>query len=209
VPAGTSTTGAGAASAQSGSSIPVWDDVRNVFDSNRSDSSGANARWRLAYWHFLLDQTLKEPVLGVGFGKPADFRWRGTLYDPRRGNAADPNDITPPHNSFLNVFYRTGLLGLIPLLVLVALGLWRGIAAIRRPDVGRADQALLAGFVAVFVFASFIALFNVALENPYIGLFFWTPLAALFVLPRLIARGSVAGRGEADAPGAAERPRWV
>jgi hypothetical protein len=187
-------------------SIPIWDDVRNVFDRNRQDSSGANAFWRLAYWRFLVEQTLKEPVFGVGFGKPAHFRWRGILYDARRGNAADPNDITPPHNSFLNVFYRMGLAGLVPLLLLVGLGLRGAVSTIRRPATGRSDQALLAGFVAVFVFAAFIAFFNVALENPYMGLFFWTPLAMLFVLPKLIGPAATGfARREAEAgtpPGA-------
>lgn len=176
----------------SGSGIPIWDDVRNVFSNARGDSSGANSHWRLDYWRFLIEKTMKEPALGVGFGKPADFRWRGVLYDARRGIATDPNDITPPHNSFLNVFYRMGLLGLVPLLVLVALALRRGLVRIRNPGTSARDRALLAGFIGAFVFATFIALFNVALENPYIGLFFWTPLAALLVLPRLRPRSGSA-----------------
>ena len=39
-----------------------------------------------------------SPYAGFGFGKPAAFRWHGILYDARKDVAADPNDVTPPHN---------------------------------------------------------------------------------------------------------------
>ncbi|MFL5946352.1 MAG: O-antigen ligase family protein [Gaiellaceae bacterium] len=185
IPARTAATVNDAASRGAGG-IPIIDDLRNALSSDPHNGSGANVRWRLSYWRYILEHTLHEPLLGVGFGKPASFRWRGVLYDARRGATDDPNDITPPHNSFLNVFYRMGLIGLIALLVVMVLGPARGVSAARRRFTTYADRALLAGIVAVYCFAAIMAFFNVALENPYMALFFWTPLALLFAMPPLI-----------------------
>jgi exopolysaccharide biosynthesis polyprenyl glycosylphosphotransferase len=157
--------------------------IRESFDPTSPSGMNANVRWRIAYWKFVIEQSAERPLLGTGFGHAANFRWSNILYDARVGDAADPNDVTPPHNSFLNVLFRTGLLGLLPLVSLVGVAIWRTLRSLRRPlSVER--RALLVGFVSLFAFVLVIANFNVALEGPYMGMFFWTILAVLLLAPR-------------------------
>jgi hypothetical protein len=157
-----------------------------------------NQRWRLAFWKYQLTETAKQPVFGVGFGRPSAFRWEDTVYDARTGDPNDPNDVTGPHNSFVDLVYRTGVFGLL------AFGALVGIAIVRvgrrmRSGVGAEERATLVGLLALFAFAVVVASFNVALEGPYMSVFFWTILALLLILPVLATRGSPAAeRDEAD-----------
>ena len=157
--------------------------IRESFDPTSPSGMNANVRWRISYWKFVIEESAERPLLGTGFGHAANFRWSNILYDARVGNAADPNDVTPPHNSFLNVLYRTGLLGFIPLVTLVGVALWRTARELRRP-LSRERRALLVGLACLLAFVLVIANFNVALEGPYMGMFFWTILSLLLLAPR-------------------------
>ena len=148
--------------------------------------SGENASWRLAIWRYMVRQTLKEPFFGVGFGKPATFVWNGTRYDPRVGDTSNKFDVVAPHNSFVNLLYRTGLFGFLGLLAILAVAARRVWRALHVAGARRFDRAVLVGCVAAFVFSAVIASFNVALEAPFLALIFWLYLALLLVLPGLL-----------------------
>jgi hypothetical protein len=158
-----------------------------------------NQRWRLAFWRYLLEQTAHHPLFGVGFGKPSAFLWNGTLYDGRTGAARDPQDITGPHNSFVDLVYRTGVGGALALLAIMIVALVRVVRALRSSPTA-AERARLVGLTALFAFAVVIASLNVALEGPYMSAFFWTILALLLIAPLYAANGRVG-----DAP----RRRWL
>jgi hypothetical protein len=154
---------------------------------NASDTSGAsaNSSWRLAIWSYMVQRTARDnPLFGIGFGKPTNFLYHGILFDGRRGIAADPNDQIPPHNSFVNLLFRTGLLGFVPLLVIIGVAIRRTLGA-RRRGLPRRDEADLVSVAALFAFAATIAFLNAALEGPYMSLFFWLPLGLLLVIPKL------------------------
>lgn len=173
--------------------------VATIGDSFSNSESGtgayANQSWRLAFWRYMLRQTVKSPVFGVGFGKPANFRWHGTLYDARRDDPSDPNNVTGPHNSFVNLFYRTGVVGAGAFVALVAVALWRVRRGLMlRPSY--AERSRIVGLTALFVFAVVIASLNVALEGPFMSLFFWTILGLLFAAPSLA--GETAARTAKD-----------
>jgi len=171
-----------ASSADSGTLVGA---VRNTFDAGSVSGENANVRWRLAYWKALVTRTSHHPFFGVGFGIPAHFRWHGVLYDARTGDSRDPNDVTPPHNSFINILYRTGLLGLLPCLILIGIGMIRTARLLPRLHRAR-ERADVVGLLCLFVFVLVVANLNVALEGPYMGMFFWSLLALLFIVPRLL-----------------------
>jgi O-antigen ligase len=151
-----------------------------------SSSSARNVQWRLAIWGFMLRKTAHDPVFGVGFGRPTNFRWRGTVYDARNISTSDPTYSTPPHNSFVNLLFRTGALGLLSLLALVGVALvrvWRVLTSPLRPF----DRAMVIGSTAAFVMAAGTACFSVALEGPYMGMVFWIFLGLMLILPKLLA----------------------
>jgi O-antigen ligase len=178
-----------------GGDAPLVEDVRRAFGDEAESGSSANVGWRLAYWRYVLRSMRSNPVLGVGFGKPAAFHWNGIAYDRRRGDPTDPHDVSPPHNSFVNLLFRMGLLGLLPLLALIAAAAWRFASALRAGSLSAFDRATLVGLAAIFVFIAVIASFNVALEGPFMGIFFWTVLGLLLLLPRYATeRADVGGR---------------
>jgi hypothetical protein len=164
--------------------LPLASDLKNTFAADTI--SGQNASWRLAIWHHMVRQTLKEPLLGVGFGKPANFVWHGIRYDARVGDKSNPFDVLAPHNSFVNLLYRTGLVGFLGLLAILAVAAIRVWRALHVPGARPFDRAVLLGCVGAFVFSAVIASFNVALEAPFLALIFWLYLSLLLVLPGML-----------------------
>src|SRR5829696_7350559 len=88
----------------------VANEIGASFEPDGEGGQNVNARWRLAYWRFTLEESAERPLNGVGFGRPANFIWNGVPYDRRTGDPSDSHDVTPPHNSFMNVLYRMGVL---------------------------------------------------------------------------------------------------
>ena len=165
----------------------VSDAFRQSFEGESRAGYGANARWRLAFWEHLVRGWADQPILGVGFGHPAAFRWKGLLYDGRR-NPQDSIDVSPPHNSFLNVLYRTGLLGFIPFVLSRRSACSARCAGSSRPPTG--PNARQAWGCSRFSRSSSRSLpSNAALEGPFMGIFFWA-------VARPAARPADARRGE-------------
>ena len=147
-----------------------------------------NVHWRLSMWKFMLEKTAHDPVFGVGFGRPTNFVWRGMIYDARTGDKTNSQDVTGPHNSFVNMLFRMGLLGLLPLLALLVIAGLRSWRVLVRETLAALDRAFALTSVAMVVAVAVAACFSVALEGPYIGLFFWLALGLVLALPRLLTR---------------------
>ena len=164
---------------------PVLHDIVEGFNSNDTSGANANSSWRQAIWTYMIRRTIHgDPIFGIGFGRPTNFLYHGILFDGRRGNPSNPDDEIPPHNSFVNLLFRTGFLGFLALLALVFVAARRVLAARKRALPPR-DAADLVGMAAVFAFSASIAFLNAALEGPYMALFFWFPLGLLLVMPKL------------------------
>ncbi len=163
--------------------------IVDSFDPRAATGEYLNANWRLHYWRALLDETFDEPVLGVGFGHPAAFPWRGVVYDTREPGGFE--SLSPPHNSFVNLFYRTGLVGLAGLIGLLAVALVRMSRLFRATETG--ERPPLVALLALFTFISVVAALNVALEGPYMAMFFWTVLGLMLTLPRVLRRAPIEG----------------
>ncbi len=164
---------------------PEANGLAELTASFRSSSQRANAEWRLAFWKFILDQTAKRPLSGVGFGAPSNFEWSGIRYDSRSGEAADPFDVSGPHNSFFNVLFRTGLPGFIALLAIVVIALLRTVRVARWTS--GADKAIAVWLVASIAAGTVTASLSVALEGPFMGIFFWTIIGLALIAPRFLA----------------------
>lgn len=163
---------------------PLIEAIRGTFD--RDSLAGGfneNQRWRVAFWRHTLRESLHHPVAGVGFGAPADFVWHGVRYDARR-DPTDPNDVTPPHNSFLNLIFRTGLMGAVPFFILLGLAIVRLGRALRRVRTSE-DRNRLVSLAVIGTFVAVVASFNGALEGPFMGIFFWTVVGLFLLSDRL------------------------
>jgi O-antigen ligase len=158
-------------------------------------AEGANVEWRLAYWGELVSRTPDSPLLGVGFGAPAEFVWRGAEYDFRRTD--DGTDTYGPHNGFVDVLYRLGIPAFLGLVVIVGVALWRNRWLVGTGESSR-HRMLAVTIVAMFAGALVTIVFNDALRVPYLAILFWAPLGLMLVTGRRPERGA-SGRSPRDA----------
>lgn len=155
----------------------------------------ANVRWRLAYWGELLSRVPSDPVLGVGFGRPAAFTWSGVKYDYRDDDPNTSFNVAGPHNSFVSWVWRLGVpaaLALLAIIFLAVRNVWRGL---RGGALEPARRTMLVTLVAVLGGATVVVSFNEALTGPFLGIFFWAPLALLLLWPSIEADGATATDG--------------
>lgn len=159
----------------------------------RESSQQANARWRLAFWSFMLEESARRPFFGVGFGRPSNFEWEGIRYDRRTGNPEDPFDVSGPHNSFVNLLYRTGLPGLLALVAIMLLAVTRLVPFTRR--LSGDDKAVAIWLLAALAATTVVASFTVALEGPFMGIFFWAILGLALIAPQVLGRPPAGSNG--------------
>jgi hypothetical protein len=148
-------------------------------------AKAVNSSWRLAFWSYDIRRAAERPFTGIGFGPPSNFVWEGQRYDLRR--TRDPNEITGPHNSFVNILFRAGFPAAAVMLLLIAMALRRAARALSRAraavDVELAEAIRVA--VAFFVFNTVTASFSVSLEAPFLAIPFWVALGTIYTVVRL------------------------
>lgn len=142
--------------------------VANELDSGLLHSStDVNWQFRLTAWKEAWRRFEEYPPAGEGFGNPFNFEiWDN---DPR------------PHNTFLTVLYKLGLLGFFPLLAILASFFWLGLRAVRRNAARHGIQFLQILILAQLSFCMWGEA-NFVLESPFIASVFWIAMGAGFRL---------------------------
>lgn len=127
---------------------------------------GSNAV-RLVNYEYALNSISDNPVWGVGLGAPEVFFYGGTETLPVRS----------PHDSYLGVAFRMGLVGLVLfLLFLATFYLWSLRRIVRIADTELRGYAVVV--LACQLAVALMALFNVTLEGPQNGIMFWILIGA-------------------------------
>lgn len=156
--------------------------VRELSSFGGGDSAQTdNITWRLAYWEEIVSRVPSAPLLGVGFGQPAAFVWNDRKYDFRDGDPGSGIDVAGPHNSFVSWVYRLGIpaaLALVFLLFVAARNVWR---TLREESPSTGERVMLVTLVAMLGSGIAVSSFNESLTGPFLGLFFWAPLAMLLL----------------------------
>ena len=140
-----------------------------VIESTGSAVDG-NSIWRLKFWTYLVDYVGQHSsVFGLGFGTP--------IFDITNPEAsfivsANPNDpnlayTIGPHNSYLYVFARTGILGSI----LFIIPHWILFKKIVKRQLYKNNSVFFASF-AMLLFID-MAMFNVVLESSMLSGLYW------------------------------------
>jgi hypothetical protein len=137
-----------------------------------ADSNDPNARYRIEYWQRLLVPALRNPIIGHGFGA-----YDPRLIPPRQTCRTGAGKCTDPHNSFIAIAYRAGLLAAGSLIVLLGVLVIRGIRVARASDGWR--RASTSALTAAVVYLGLFAAFNVGLELPYFAVVFWSAVGLL------------------------------
>lgn len=115
-------------------------------------------QFRLTAWREAWRRFREYPAAGEGFGRLFNFEiWDN---DPR------------PHNTFLTVLYKMGLLGLLPLLAFLAYFFWSTLSTVRHRRMSYGVhfvQILILAQVSLCVWGGADAM----LESPYLASLFW------------------------------------
>ena len=160
-----------------------------------------NFAFRWMRWELALDLWAENPVLGVGFGAPILPDWVISMAGPESGKF----NAGLPHNTFLTLLARMGLVGFGLHVFAWILAVWRLSRTLIRRGVRAADLAAANSLIAMAGFAGFVLFF----ERPMHGATFWIMLA---VATRLSQSAQVPARNEGgdeetEPTTAAGRPR--
>jgi O-antigen ligase len=144
--------------------------VRGVatYESEDSFNKGDNNRYRLLWWkNVVIDTWEGNPVFGLGFGHDLAKSF-AQEYNPE---GSEEFGVRSPHNIFLSVFGRLGLVGL---------AVWSAFCAVLLRETWRslhhdADGMLWALWCSLWVILIGASL-GVVLEGPMGAVPFWTLL---------------------------------
>ncbi|HVE80286.1 MAG TPA: O-antigen ligase family protein [Gemmatimonadaceae bacterium] len=183
------------------------DHARSTLGSSSADDLENTRGWRLAWWAVILDYTIGGPYrwMGKGYGV--------NLADDDGFQVTDDNSLRSPHNVHMTVLARSGVIGLA-LWVALQLAWLRTVrrARARARVAGDRFWSSLFTFVIAYWVAFLVnATFDVYLEGPMGGIWFWTlfgfGLAAALIYgdghpetPPLSASGQRGQRSRARAP---------
>jgi len=127
---------------------------------------GIRSEFRVHMWSQSIRGFLDSPIYGNGYSKLI------VLTHPDGSPAKEGGKwISGPHNSFLTLLFRGGLVGFVPFILLIWFTLKRRSLVIHNP----LNQTLYISFISI----SFYAFLNVCLENPQGGTWFWIFLSGL------------------------------
>ncbi len=135
--------------------------------------SGEDPNWqfRVAAWKEAWRRFEEYPSAGEGFGIPFVFGiWDN---DPR------------PHNTFLTVLYKMGLIGFIPLLAFLCYFFWLASRAVYRNRKNHRTLFLLIAVMGQMAFCVY-GMANFVLESPFLASLFWASMGVGLRMIRIL-----------------------
>jgi hypothetical protein len=164
--------------------------VTSIFDSHSNEGLEGTKAWRLRWWTTIVDYTVNGPYFwdGKGYGV--------NLADSDGFQLLADHSLRAPHNGHLEILARSGVPGLsLWVLLQMAIGatLLRAAAKALAADLRR--WAAIAGWIFAYWVAALVnTSFDVYLEGPQGGIWFWTiiglGIAAAMAIDRLTAESS-------------------
>ncbi|MBE3128993.1 MAG: O-antigen ligase family protein [Actinobacteria bacterium] len=127
-----------------------------------------NTNWRTITWKGFLKEYLKRPVFGWGFGRKflpgetSDMGWNTGLAD----------NWVATHNYIISFLYISGIVGLLIFGFIIA-SFFRENIRFLRSSFPNKDWYLVRSFLCCMVYILVLGLFEVVMEIPYQGVFFW------------------------------------
>ncbi len=162
-------------------------------------NSGEDPNWqfRLSAWKEAWKRFEDYPLAGEGFGSPFTFELLLFENDPR------------PHNTFLTVLYKMGLIGFLPFVALLIYVVWRGFHSMYCNRESRRVVFLQIGLLTQAAFCLF-GMGNLLLESPFLASLFWASMGLSLRIMRMLDaersfRWSVAGGCDTNETGGISR----
>ena len=154
--------------------IPGVKSFENLYYTLRSGltlSRDDNVNFRLLRWGITFDLWTENPILGIGFGKEILPSW--TLGIDEFGLNAGL-----PHNTFLTILARTGILGFSLFFFAWIYVLYQLYTSLKKWGDNAENLALANTLVTMLGYSNFVLFF----ERPMHGATFWIMLAVGYVL---------------------------
>jgi O-antigen ligase len=169
------------AASQTRSGSQFLDRVGTELQSGTIDyTQDPNATFRFFAWMEALRRFSDQPVLGEGFGVPFTFEFAD--FDPR------------PHNTYLTVLYKMGIVGFIPLCILLGLFYWKGWRTLRVAG-GRHEATFLYVALLGHIVISMFGALNLLLESPFLAAVYWSVcgvgIRMMFLLKQNVPSASI------------------
>jgi hypothetical protein len=162
--------------------VPVSDPevykLNAVFDATGDDISTRNNIWRFLVWRRMLQDSWPTLIQGAG---PGHAWWYPALYHTQF-NYGEPGLGLDPHNSFLHILYRFGIIGLGLMAALIVTVVLAAFSVLR--DKQRFGNVELEGLLLYFFYTIIFACFTVALEGPSYAMPFWFSAGLLYARTR-------------------------
>ena len=139
----------------------------SVLNAIGGPSVDPTSEFRMIRWSYATDLWLGHPMLGVGFGCPII---PAGLVDENEGRGE--YNVGMPHNTFLFLAARTGIVGL-GVVLFCWIGVFRRLVRKFRGTRGPDELAMVNILMAMFGFAMFVLFF----ERPVTNAMFWILMA--------------------------------
>lgn len=163
-------------------------DLFRILETKSSLEEG-NINYRILSWEHVMEKFYENLILGYGVGKPIMFMYQNVLYDTIHLTyfeiAQIPYANAQPHNSYLNILARFGML-IFPLFMIA---LFAPLFKIRHfiELKGQNGMQVYTRFLFLTGFLLFMyvfAFFNVVLEGPHHSFPFWLVIGMLLSFGR-------------------------
>ena len=149
--------------------ISYIDEFKSIFNFNSSNSVSANnATWRTILWKDIIKKSMQKPILGYGFGMLYNNE---TVKDMGWEYGADVGFLDP-HNSYLSILYRTGIVGLLIFLLFI-ISFFIKMIRFLRDCLDLKISVYMISILSAVIFILVISFFMVVLEGPFLGIFLW------------------------------------
>lgn len=155
--------------------------VSLVFFYRMQSAPANNVRWRLFVWRDMLRELSKKPLFGWGFGKP----FRSPTLIALGWEDYEKEKWTDPHNSHLNIAYKTGILGYLVFLLIMVRFFKRTMRFLLRMREDDKIKLYIAALLTCSVNILVLSFFEVVLEGPYMGSFLWITMGLIVALENI------------------------
>ena len=132
-------------------------------------------QWRLNWWKKIVNYTFKGPYFWTGKGYGIN------LADDDGFQVTLDHSLRSPHNVFMTILARSGVPGLVLWLAFLAALAVQAVRMIYTRPL-RLERFLMAWVTIYSLILLFNACFDVFLEGPMGGIWFWSLIGAFFVL---------------------------
>jgi len=153
--------------------------VSIAFFNRMQNAPAINVRWRLFLWRDMLRELSEKPLFGWGFGRPfrsPTLEAMGWHHREKEGWWIDP------HNSHLNIAYKTGIIGYLVFLLIVGRFFQRTMRFFLHMREDVKIKLYIGALLTCFINVLVLSFFEVILEGPYMGSFLWITMGLTVAL---------------------------